>query len=267
MNDLNDGGVGGPDEKDEMAPTPSEAEQGLVQSQPDPDRPNATDFLPPKEDDEVVKDEIYAQLRDLKERGKAINYSFRMPKRAQPVAALQKRLHDIRAGFIKKNNQPRPPPKKEPVKQQPPRQRHPKAGPKRQRHKPKEDEHMTQGVNPLTNTDMTWFHTAIYGGCALIGTGAEFAGVDELSDYGDNVWANKTVLNPVISEVAKELGIEGNVPIPAPVQLVMILAGTAAGTYLSKHPENPMTVPTMAALHGVLQLTFVTGAKGATQND
>lgn len=240
---------------------------GLVRST-DTSRPNAEDFLKDEAAENAQRDAIFDKLNALRDRGA----KFRLPKYKQPVAALQKRLDDITKGFeaSKKAAASKAPPSSgsgsgsRQVKTEPkakPAPASPKT--KRVRHRPQEDSDYTsvKAAPKAASNDMSWVHAAVYGGCNLIGTGATFVDMHELSDFGDNVWANKDAFNPVISEVAKELGIDGDMPIPAPVQLVMMLVGTAGGTYLAKHPENPATLPTLMALQGFLHITVAAGGK------
>lgn len=220
-------------------------------------RPNAADFMDGEgSKDDALREEVFLALDELKKKGA----KFRLPKRNQPVKALQKRLQEIRGEFAKSKKAPAP----TPVADKPKAANKPKdppanEQPRRVRHRPTPDDEHKSAAD--AEVPMTWLHAAVYGGANLLGTAATFAELEELEDYGDNVWSNRAAFNPVITEVAKELGIDMDMPVPATVKLSMMLVGTAAGTYLIKHPENPAAMPTLMALRGFMQVTIVAGEK------
>lgn len=84
-------------------------------------------------------------------------------------------------------------------------------------------------------------HSLYYGGLEAGSALASTAGYPEFEHLGKVAEANSKAIDPLLDEVAKELGV-GELELPPPVQLALITGVMAGSCFISAHPELPPPV-------------------------
>ena len=176
----------------------------------------------------VEKDRIMEEFNALRRKG----IKFRMPARKLPVEELQRRLNLAKDQAASGPSSPAKP-KKSPKKDEP------APGPITPPSPP-----------PKKEANRTLVHLAYYTSLALIGNGAEAAGLPEFTELGHVAQDNSEHLDPLLAEIAKKYGFDGGLPMTPEIQLLLATALMAGGCYCAAHPE----------LREARQATMVLGA-------
>lgn len=204
---------------------------------------------------------IFARIREMQEAGLRI----RKPKETLALDKLRERLAEFETQFGKMERQPpRPKPKararpKPKPKPKAPAPAKPKAAPAQKPKAPpkaviRDDDDYTSDEDNVPGPTIKAikgskpvFHTLYYSGLAAGGKIAGKLGRPEFDHLGTVAKANEAVLDPVLSEIAKDLGLGDGLPLPAEARLAMMTGCMAAACFTNSRPDD-VPEPVLAAV-------------------